>query len=106
VFHDYVGTEHMLLGLLREDCGIGYAVLSNFDLTLEKACAEVERLVAPGREQLMPYKMVQTPKGKRAIELAIAEADRLKHHDVSSEHLARDSLVPLLCRALTLAIDD
>lgn len=86
--HDYVGTEHILLGLLAEGEGVAAAVLQNLDADPDIMRATVEQTVKPGRRSAssgpdVPY----TSRGKKVLELAMAEATELRHQYVGTEHL-------------------
>lgn len=83
--HPNVGTEHILLGLVREGEGIAARALQNLGVTPEKVRREVENLVGVGHEQ--PAMIGFTPRMKKAIELAIDEARRLGHNYIGTEHL-------------------
>jgi hypothetical protein len=86
--HNYVGTEHLLLGLLREDEGAAANLLSDHGIALEQGRATVERLVGRGRSNGRACEPTGlTPRSKRVIELAVDEARRLKHTHVGPEHL-------------------
>lgn len=85
--HEYIGTEHILLGLVKEGSGVGAAVLKNLDIDLKKVRVEVEKLVESGPEMIMMGKLPQTPQAKRVIEFGIEEARNLKHNYVGTEHL-------------------
>src|SRR4029078_2434780 len=71
--HDHIGTEHLLLGLLREEEGIAARVLDALDVTLDEGRAEVLR-VKPRGEVPSPGQITFTPRGKRTLELALQEA--------------------------------
>lgn len=85
--HEYIGTEHILLGLIKEGSGVGANVLKNLDVDLSKVRAEVEKLVEsrPGTRPV--GRLPQTPGAKHVIELAIQEARSLNHNYVGTEHL-------------------
>ncbi len=85
--HEYIGTEHILLGLLKEGSGVGANVLKNLGVDLRKARLEVEKLVKSGPEIIEMGKLPQTPRAKRVIEYAIAEARHLGHNYVGTEHI-------------------
>ncbi len=85
--HEYIGTEHILLGLVKEGSGVGANVLKNFDIDLEKVRAEVDKLVRQGPADPTVGKLPQTPRAKKVIEYAIMEARGLNHHYVGTEHL-------------------
>jgi ATP-dependent Clp protease ATP-binding subunit ClpC len=85
--HEYIGTEHILLGLVKEGSGVGANVLKNLDVDLRKVRLEVEKLVKPGPEVVTMGKLPQTPRAKKVIEYAIEEARNLNHNYVGTEHL-------------------
>ncbi len=95
--HNYVGTEHLLLGLLREGEGVGIQVLTNLGLSPEEVRKEVLNLLGHGLEigriedsladALTKGKLALTPRAKKAIEYALDEARELNHNYVGSEHL-------------------
>jgi carbon storage regulator CsrA len=85
--HEYIGTEHILLGLVREGSGVGANVLKNLDIDLVKIRREVETIIQAGPDMLTMGKLPQTPRAKKVIEYAIAEARNLNHHYVGTEHL-------------------
>ena len=85
--HEYIGTEHILLGLVKEGSGVGANVLKNLDVDLRKVRLEVEKLVKPGPEMVTMGKLPQTPRAKKVIEYAIEEARNLNHNYVGTEHL-------------------
>ena len=86
--HDYIGTEHILLGLVKEGSGVGANVLKNLNVDLRRVRMEVERLVRSGPEVVSGMgKLPQTPRAKRVIEYAIEEARNLNHNYVGTEHL-------------------
>src|SRR5439155_16390309 len=85
--HEYIGTEHILLGLVKEGSGVGANVLKNLDVDLRKVRLEVEKLVKSGPDMVTMRKLPQTPRAKKVIEYAIEEARSLNHNFVGSEHL-------------------
>lgn len=85
--HEYIGTEHILLGLAKEGSGVGANVLKNLDIDLRKIRLEVEKIVKPGPETVTMGKLPQTPRAKKVIEYAIDEARSLNHNYVGTEHL-------------------
>ncbi len=85
--HEYIGTEHILLGLVKEGSGVGANVLKNLDVDLRKVRLEVEKLVKSGPDQVTMGKLPQTPRAKKVIEYAIEEARNLNHNYVGTEHL-------------------
>ena len=85
--HDYIGTEHLLLGLIREGEGVAAAVLMSLGLDPSKIRTEVERLVQPNPSGSVSGDIPFTPKAKKAIELAMEEARQLGHNYIGTEHL-------------------
>ncbi len=85
--HEYIGTEHILLGLVKEGSGVAANVLRNLDVDLRKVRMEVEKLVKSGPEMPTMGKLPQTPRAKKVIEYAIEEARNLNHNYVGTEHL-------------------
>jgi ATP-dependent Clp protease ATP-binding subunit ClpC len=85
--HEYIGTEHILLGLVKEGSGVGANVLKNLDVDLRKVRLEVEKLVKRGPDMVTMGKLPQTPRAKKVIEYAIEEARSLNHNYVGTEHL-------------------
>src|SRR5215469_3888241 len=72
--HEYIGTEHLLLGLIKEGSGVAAHVLNYLDIDLRKVRLEVEKLVASGPEMVTMGKLPHTPRAKKAVEYAIEEA--------------------------------
>lgn len=93
--HQYIGTEHILLGLIKEGSGVGASVLKHLDLDLPKMRLEVEKLVKSGPEMVTMGRLPQTPRAKKVIEYAVEEARDLNHNYVGTEHL----LLGLCCEA-------
>ncbi len=85
--HEYIGTEHILLGLVKEGSGVAANVLKNLDVDLRKIRLEVEKLVQSGPDMVTMGKLPHTPRAKKAIEYAIEEARNLGHHYVGTEPL-------------------
>ena len=85
--HEYIGTEHILLGLVKEGSGVAANVLKNLDVDLRKIRIEVENIVQPGPELVTMGKLPQTPRAKKVIEYAMEEARNLNHNYVGTEHL-------------------
>ena len=85
--HEYIGTEHVLLGLIKEGTGVGANVLKNLGVDLHKVRMEVERLVKSGPEMPAMGKLPQTPRAKKVIEYSIEEARNLGHNYVGTEHI-------------------
>jgi ATP-dependent Clp protease ATP-binding subunit ClpA len=84
---EYISTEHILLGLIKEGSGVAANVLKNLDINLRKARSEVEKLVQPGPDWVTTGKLPQTPRAKKVIEYSIEEARNLNHNYVGTEHL-------------------
>src|SRR5438477_1200181 len=80
--HEYIGTEHMLLGLVKEGAGVAANVLKNLDIDLKKIRLEVEKIVnlGSGIETVLPGKLPHTPRAKKSIEYSIEEARTLNHN--------------------------
>ncbi|MDA1211312.1 MAG: ATP-dependent Clp protease ATP-binding subunit, partial [Planctomycetota bacterium] len=85
--HEYIGTEHILLGLVKEGSGVAANVLKNLDIDLRKIRMEVERIVQSGPDMVTMGKLPQTPRAKKVIEYAMEEARNLNHNYVGTEHL-------------------
>ena len=84
--HNYIGTEHILLGLVRETEGVAARVLSNLGVELSKVRSAVEFIIGRG-EKSIPGEIGLTPRAKKVIELAVDEARRLNHSYIGTEHL-------------------
>ncbi len=110
--HEYIGTEHILLGLVKEGSGVGANVLKNLGVDLRKVRIEVEKLVKSGPEMVTMGKLPQTPRAKRVIEYAIEEARNLNHNYVGTEHLLlgllreQDGVAAQVLMNLGLKLDD
>ncbi len=85
--HEYIGTEHILLGLVKEGSGVAANVLKNLDIDLRKIRLEVEKIVQSGPDMVTMGKLPQTPRAKKVIEYSIEEARNLGHNYVGTEHL-------------------
>lgn len=85
--HEYIGTEHILLGLVKEGSGVGANVLKNLDVDIKKLRLEIEKLVKSGPDMVTMGKLPQTPRAKKVIEFAIEEARSLNHNYVGTEHI-------------------
>src|SRR5258708_14469717 len=84
--HNYIGTEHILLGLLREEEGLAALVLASLQITLEEVRVRVVEIVGEGEETVrgqIPF----TPRSKKVLELALREALSLGHNYISTEHI-------------------
>ncbi len=85
--HEYIGTEHILLGLVKEGSGVAANVLKNLEIDLRKIRLEVEKIVQTGPDMVTMGKLPQTPRAKKVIEYSIEEARNLNHNYVGTEHL-------------------
>ena len=85
--HEYIGTEHVLLGLVKEGSGVAANVLKRLDVDLRKIRLEVEKIVQSGPDMVTMGKLPQTPRAKKVIEYAMEEARNLNHNYVGTEHL-------------------
>jgi len=85
--HEYIGTEHILLGLVKEGSGVAANVLKNLDIDLRKIRLEVEKIVQSGPDMVTMGKLPQTPRAKKVIDYSIEEARNLNHNYVGTEHL-------------------
>ncbi|MBR0238230.1 MAG: ATP-dependent Clp protease ATP-binding subunit [Thermoguttaceae bacterium] len=85
--HEYIGTEHILLGLIKEGSGVAANVLKNLGIDLRKIRLEVENVVNPGPDMVTMGKLPQTPRAKKVIEYSMEEARNLNHNYVGTEHL-------------------
>ncbi len=84
--HNFIGTEHLLLGLAREGSGIASKALQNMDVDLDRVRQEVERITPKG-EKIIQQGISYTPRAKRVVELAIEESQNLGHNYVGTEHI-------------------
>ena len=85
--HDYVGTEHILLGLIREGEGVAAAVLTNLNVDLDQIHEQVEESVKKGKATIALGELPYTSRAKKVLEFAMAEARELSHSYVGTEHL-------------------
>lgn len=84
--HKYIGTEHLLLGLVREGDGVAARELANMGVELPKVRAAIEYIIGRG-DAMIAGEIGLTPRAKKVIELAIDEARRMNHHYIGTEHL-------------------
>jgi ATP-dependent Clp protease ATP-binding subunit ClpC len=84
--HDYIGSEHILIGLLKEEEGVASLVLKQLGLNVDKVTEEVERLVGKGEYQQIG-EIAFTPRAKKILELASQEASQLKNNYIDTEHI-------------------
>jgi ATP-dependent Clp protease ATP-binding subunit ClpC len=98
--HNYIGTEHLLLGLLREQRGLAARVLGSLAITLEEARAQLVRIVGQG-DEVVTGQIPFTARAKKVLELALREALSLGHDYIGTEHL----LLGLLRQAESRAVE-
>jgi hypothetical protein len=84
--HNYIGTEHILLGLLREEEGVAARVLESLNIAVERVRGEVIRIVGSG-EEVTSGQIPFTPRAKKVLELSLREALSLGHNDIGTEHI-------------------
>ncbi|MHC5064267.1 MAG: Clp protease N-terminal domain-containing protein, partial [Planctomycetota bacterium] len=85
--HEYIGTEHILLGLVQEGSGVAANVLKNMTIDLEKVRHEVEKIVKTGPSMVTMGQLPFTPRAKKVLELSMEEASQLSHNYIGTEHL-------------------
>jgi len=85
--HEYIGTEHILLGLVKLQGGVAYEVLKSFKIDIRRIRLEIEKLVQSGPDLVTMGKLPQTPRTKKVVEYAMEEATNLNHNYVGTEHL-------------------
>jgi ATP-dependent Clp protease ATP-binding subunit ClpC len=84
--HNYIGTEHILLGLLREEEGLAARVLASLEITVDEVRAQVARIIGQG-DEVTTGQIPFTPRTKKVLELALREALSLGHNYIGTEHL-------------------
>src|ERR1051325_11180532 len=85
--HNFVGTEHLLLGMIRLGQGTAFTVLGKMGIDLEKVRIEVEKIVGTGLAgSVLPERILYTPRVKKVLALALKEAKALHHNFVGTEH--------------------
>ena len=85
--HEYIGTEHILLGLVQEGSGVAANVLKNMTVDLDKIRHEVEKIVKTGPSMVTMGQLPFTPRAKKVLELSLEEASQLSHNYIGTEHL-------------------
>lgn len=85
--HEYLGAEHILLGILVEGTGVAANLLNNLDIDQYKVRLEIGKIVQPGPDAVSMSKLPQTPRAKKAIKYALEEARNLNHNYLGTEHL-------------------
>jgi len=84
--HNYIGTEHILLGLIREGEGVAAKAIESLGISLETVREQVEEIIGQGRQapsRHIPF----TPRATKVLELSLREARRTGHHDIGTEHI-------------------
>jgi len=110
--HDYIGTEHVLLGLVQEGSGVAASVLKNLDIDLKKIRHEVEKLVSNGTTMVTMGQLPFTPRAKKVLELSLEEASNLGHTYIGTEHLLlglireNEGIAAQVLRNLKVKLDD
>src|SRR5690625_4810399 len=84
--HNYIGTEHILLGLIHEGEGVAAKALESLGISLEAVRQQVEQMTGQGQQPPTEY-IPFTPRTKKVLELSLAEASQLGHNDIGTEHL-------------------
>jgi hypothetical protein len=84
--HSYIGTEHILLGVLREERSEAARVLDSFGIGIDSVRSQIARIVGAG-EEASPGQIPFTPRAKKVLELALREAQALGHHSIGPEHI-------------------
>ncbi len=84
--HNYIGTEHVLLGLLGESGGLAFQVLERFGMSLDSGRDEVRAIAGTGQGTVSGH-IPFTPRAKKALELALREALQLRHNNIDTEHI-------------------
>ncbi|MFG0316326.1 MAG: Clp protease N-terminal domain-containing protein, partial [Planctomycetota bacterium JB042] len=85
--HEYIGTEHILLGLIQEGSGVAASVLKNLGIDLKKIRAEIEKIVKGSPTMVTMGSLPFTPRAKKVLELSLEEASQLGHNYIGTEHL-------------------
>src|ERR1700722_10514710 len=110
--HEYIGTEHILLSLVKEGSGVGVNVLKSLGVDLGRACIEVEKAVNSRLDIISMGKLPQTPRAKKVIEYSIEAARSLRHRYVGTEHLLlglvreEEGIAGVVLRSLGLKLED
>jgi ATP-dependent Clp protease ATP-binding subunit ClpC len=84
--HNYIGTEHLLLGLIREGEGVAAKALGSLGISLDAVRQQVEEII--GRGQQAPFDVIPfTPRSKKVLELSLRESQQLGHNYIGTEHI-------------------
>ena len=110
--HEYIGTEHILLGLIQEGQGVAANVLKSMAVDLEKISREIEKIVKAGPALEPSVQIPFTPRAKKVVELALEEAGNLGHNYIGTEHLLlallreQEGIAAHVLRALGVRLDE
>jgi ATP-dependent Clp protease ATP-binding subunit ClpC len=110
--HEYIGTEHILLGLVQEGQGVAANVLKSLEIDLDKLRREVEKIVKPGPASEPAVQIPFTPRAKKVVELALEEANTLSHNYIGTEHLLlallreQEGIAAHVLRSLGVKLED
>ena len=110
--HEYIGTEHILLGLIQEGQGVAANVLKSMNIDLDKIRREIEKIVKAGPAMEPSVQIPFTPRAKRVVELALEEASNLGHNYIGTEHLLlallreQEGIAAHVLRALGVRLDE
>ena len=110
--HEYIGTEHILLGLIQEGQGVAANVLKSMAVDLEKIRREIEKIVKAGPALEPSVQIPFTPRAKKVVELALEEAGNLGHNYIGTEHLLlallreQEGIAAHVLRALGVRLDE
>ena len=85
--HEYLGTEHLLLGIIREGTGVGAGILTGFGIDLQRARNELAALIKTGPTAVTVKRLPYTPRAKKALAIARKEARQFKHRYLGQEHM-------------------
>ena len=85
--HNYIGTEHILLGLLREEEGIAARVLGQLDIEIDEVRSQISRVIGQGDEPQQSGQIPFTPRAKKVLDLSLREAVAMKHNYIGTEHI-------------------
>ncbi len=110
--HDYIGTEHILLGIISEGSGVAASVIKNLDIDLNKVRTQVDMLVSAGSTVIHKGQIPYTPRSKKVLEHALEEASNLGHTYIGTEHLLlglireNEGIAAQALRRLRIKIED
>ncbi len=85
--HEYIGTEHILMGIIKEGSGVGFSVLTSMDVPMDKVSNSLLSTFRSGPDMVTMGKLSQTPRAKKVIEYAIAFARKMNHNYLGTEHI-------------------